>query len=41
MQNKAEMNCLNGLKQHHSRVPPVSLRVNAKVNAGGGGCLKG
>ena len=29
---------INGLKQHHSRVPPVSLRVNAKVNAGGGGC---
>jgi len=38
MQSRAEMNRINGLKQHHSRVPPVSLRVNAKVNAGGGGC---
>ena len=38
MQSRAEMNRINGLKQYHSRVSQVSLRVNAKVNAGGGGC---
>ena len=27
------------MKQHHSRVPPVSLQVDAKVFAGGGGYL--
>ena len=37
-QSRAEINCINGLRQHHSRTPPVSLRVNAKVNTGSGGC---
>ena len=32
------MNYIKGLKQHHSRVPPVSLQVHAKAYAGGGGC---
>ena len=38
MQSRAEMNRMNGLKQHLSRVPPVSLRVIAKETAGSGGC---
>ena len=38
MQSRAEINRINGLKQLHSRVPLVSLRVKAKVNAGGIGC---
>ena len=38
IQSSAEMNYIKGLKQHHSRVPPVSLQVHAKAYAGGGGC---
>ena len=38
IQNSAEMNYTKGLKQHHTRVPPVSLQVHAKRYAGGGGC---
>ena len=30
---------INYNKQHHSRVPPVSLQVDAKACAGNGGCL--
>ena len=32
------MNCLWGLKQHHPRVPPVSLWANNKAFAGVGVC---
>ena len=38
IQSRAEMYYIKGLKQHHSRVPPVSLHVHAKAYAGGGGC---
>ena len=38
IQNRAEMNYMIGLKQHHSIVPPVSLRVDAKAYADEGGC---
>ena len=38
MQSRAEMNPIIGLKQHHFQGPPVSLQVNAKLNAGSGGC---
>ena len=38
IQSSAEMNCIKGLIQHHSRVPPVSLQVHTKAYAGGGGC---
>ena len=38
MQSRDEMNRISGLKQHHSRAPPVSLQVHAKAYAGGGGC---
>ena len=38
IQSRAEMNYIKGLKQHHSRVPPVSLQVHAKAYTGGGGC---
>ena len=38
IQSSAEMNYIKGLKQPHSRVPPVSLQVHAKAYAGGGGC---
>ena len=31
IQSSAEMNYIKGLKQHHSRVPPVSLQVHAKA----------
>ena len=30
IQSSAEINYIKGLKQHHSRVPPVSLHVHAK-----------
>ena len=33
------MNGLKGLEQQLYTVPPVSLRANAKVYAGGGKCL--
>ena len=33
-----ETNCVKGLEQHHFRVPPVSLGVDAKACTGGGGC---
>ena len=39
IQSSAEMNYIKGLKQHHSRVPPISLQVHAKAYAGDGGCL--
>ena len=39
IQIRAEMNYIKGLKQHHSRVPPVSLQVHAKPFTGGGGFL--
>ena len=35
---RAKIYYIKGLKQHHSRVPPVSLHVHAKAYAGGGGC---
>ena len=38
IQSSAKMNYIKGLKQHHSRVPPVSLQVHAKAYADGGGC---
>ena len=38
IQSSAVMNYITGFKQHHSRAPPVSLQVHAKVYAGGGGC---
>ena len=38
IQSRVEMYYINGLKQHHSRVPPASLQVHVKAYAGGGGC---
>ena len=38
IQSRAEMNYIKGLKQHHSRVSPVSLQVHAKAYAVGDGC---
>ena len=38
IQSNAEMNRIKGMKQHHSRSPPVSLRVDTKVYAGSSGC---
>ena len=38
IQSRVEKYYIKGLKQHHFRVPPVSLQVHAKVYAGGGGC---
>ena len=37
-QRSSEIDCINGLRQHYSRTPSVSLRVNAKVSTGSGGC---
>ena len=37
IQSSAEMNYIKHLKQHHSRVPLVSLQVHAKAYVGGGG----
>ena len=38
IQSRVEMYHIKGLKQHHSRVPPVSLQVHAKAYTGGVGC---
>ena len=38
IQSSAKINYIKGFKQHHSRVPHVSLQVHAKAYAGGGGC---
>ena len=37
IQCRAEMNCIEGSKQLHFKVPPFSLQVDAKVYAVGGG----
>ena len=36
IKSEAEKNCVKGLNQHHFRVPPISLQVNATACAGGG-----
>ena len=38
-QSRDKMNRINGLKQHHFRVPSVYLRVHTKACADRGGCL--
>ena len=36
--HSTEKNRAKGLGQHHSGVPPVSLRIDATAHAGGGRC---